>query len=280
MSLKNLPLPIPFTKMSGSGNDFIIIDHRQPFLEAADVVEFVRLICRRKFSVGADGLILIEDDPQADFCWRFYNADGSLAEMCGNGARCAARFAYDRGIAPAKMRFQTVAGVIEAEMVGQEVKIKMTPPLDLRLDEQVLINNIEHRLHHINTGVPHVINFVDSIKEAPVQDTGRLIRNHALYQPAGANVNFVQMAGQHLHVRTYERGVEGETLACGTGAVAAALIAALTRKALSPVKVITAGGDRLTIHFSMGADNQPNNVYLEGPAHFVYDGQLREDALK
>jgi len=273
-------LLISFTKMSGAGNDFIIIDHRKPFLAENDMGKLARLICRRKFSVGADGLILIEDDPHADFRWRFYNADGSLAEMCGNGARCAARFAHDRGIAPLNMRFQTVAGIIEAEIVDREVKIKMPRPLNIRLDQHVMINNIEHRLHHINTGVPHVVGFVDNIKDAPVKDIGRFIRNHAMYEPAGTNVNFVQMIGPQLYVRTYERGVEGETMACGTGAVAAALIAALTRKAVSPVQIITAGGDRLIVYFTMGDDGQTDNIYLEGPAHFIYDGQLRKDALE
>ncbi len=275
------PLPIPFTKMSGAGNDFIICDHRKPFLAENEMAELARLICRRKFSVGADGLILIENDPQVDFLWHFYNADGSLAEMCGNGARCAARFAYDLGIAPASMRFKTVAGVIEAEIIEAAVKLKMTTPVDLRLDQQITINSKEISGHHINTGVPHVVIFVDDITKVPIIEQGRAVRNHAVYQPAGANVNFVEMRGaQELYVRTYERGVEGETMACGTGAVAAALIAARIRRAVSPVRIITSGGDSLYIHFRLDTDKDVHEVYLEGPAHTIYSGQLREDSLK
>lgn len=275
------PLPIPFTKMSGAGNDFIICDHRKSFLAEHEMAELAKLVCRRKFSVGADGLILIENDPQVDFLWHFYNADGSLAEMCGNGARCAARFAYDSGIAPASMRFKTVAGVIEAEIIEAAVKLKMTRPVDLRLDQQITINNEEISAHHINTGVPHVVIFVDDITKAAMIKQGRAVRNHSVYQPAGANVNFVEMRGaQELYVRTYERGVEGETMACGTGAVAAALIAAQTRDAVSPVRIITSGGDSLYIHFRLDTNKDVHEVYLEGPAHTIYSGQLREDALK
>ncbi len=128
MTLHNLTFPIPFTKMNGTGNDFIIIDHRQPFLSTEEAAELANLVCRRKFSAGADGLILIEESETEDFRWQFFNADGSHAEMCGNGARCAARYAFSKNIAPANMRFATIAGVIEAQMVGEEVKIKLTPP--------------------------------------------------------------------------------------------------------------------------------------------------------
>ncbi len=271
---------IPFIKMSGAGNDFIIIDHRKPFLDEDDMADFAHLVCRRKFAVGADGLILIENDPQVDFRWRFYNADGSLAEMCGNGARCAARFAYDQGIASAAMRFRTVAGIIEAEIIEQAVKIKMTSPVDLQLNQQIGVVDQTIKAHHINTGVPHVVTFVDDITKAPVKEMGRLIRNHTLYQPAGVNVNFVQiMGGQELYVRTYERGVEDETMACGTGAVAAALIVALTDRAVSPVRVITSGGDSLYIHFRLDTHGNADEVYLEGPALYAYEGRLGENTF-
>ncbi len=278
MDLTNLPFPISFTKMNGAGNDFIIIDHRQAWLPRADQAEFARQICRRKFSVGADGLILIEDDEQADFCWQFYNADGSLAEMCGNGARCAARYACEHKIAPAKMRFKTIAGIIEAEMRKRTVRIKMTSPVDLRLDERLEIDGVERLLHHINTGVPHVVCFVDDITTAQVRKWGQMIRFHPHYQPAGTNVNFVHQAADGLHIRTYERGVEDETMACGTGAVAAALISGL-KGAASPATIITSGGDELIIHFQIDTNNQFANVCLEGEAVVVYDGLLTPGAL-
>ncbi len=264
--------------MNGAGNDFIIIDHRKAWLAKADQPKFARLICRHKFSVGADGLILIEDDEQADFRWQFYNADGSLAEMCGNGARCAARYAHEHKIAPAKMRFKTIAGIIEAEIRGRAVRIKMTNPVDLRLDERLEIDGVERLLHHINTGVPHVVYFVDDITTAQVQEWGRNIRFHAHYQPAGTNVNFVRQTADGLYIRTYERGVEDETMACGTGAVAAALIKGL-KGAASPTTIITSGGDELIIHFQIDKNQRIDNVYLEGGATIVYEGLLTPEAV-
>ncbi|MGX9727544.1 MAG: diaminopimelate epimerase [Candidatus Electronema sp. VV] len=278
-------LPIPFVKMSGTGNDFILIDHRTPLIEPESMSAFAAAVCRRKFSVGADGLILIENSEQADFCWRFFNADGSVAEMCGNGARCAARFAFMQGIAPAKMRFETLAGLIEAEVSGKEVAVKMTEPHDLRLHQTISVNNGPLILHSLNTGVPHVIVFVDNIEETDVRGLGRIIRYHEAFQPAGTNVNFVQKRGDAFKVRTYERGLEDETLACGTGSAASAIIAALLGQAASPVEIITSGNDRLTILFSLpehkagGTAPIVYNVFLKGPAHAVYQGELTAEAL-
>ena len=278
-STSKLPFPMPFTKMSGTGNDFIIIDHRQPFLAAVDLPEFARLVCRHKFSAGADGLILIEEDEREDFCWQFFNADGSRAEMCGNGARCAARFAYRLGIVQASMRFRTLAGVIAAQIVGDGVKIKLTAPANLQLARSLDLGELTKTVYSVNTGVPHVVCFVDDLAGIPVVEWGRIIRYHADYQPAGTNVNFVQATSGGLAVRTYERGVEGETMACGTGAVASALIASMIDLAKSPVRVITSGGEELIIHLEgQGVGDLPA-VYLEGPAKIIYDGQLQADAL-
>ena len=279
-----MQFPIKFSKMSGAGNDFIVIDHRRPlFADAAAVRSFARAACERKFSVGADGLILIEDTPEADFRWQFFNADGSPAEMCGNGARCAARFAYNRGIAPARMHFVTQAGIIEAEVVGTTVALTMTPPenlqLDLRLDDP---DGGEQTVHLVNTGVPHAVLFVDDLDAAPIRRWGRHFRFHPRFAPAGANVNFVGLGGgqdQALRVRTYERGVEDETLACGTGAVAAALVAGALDRAAAPTRIITSGREELVIHYHrQGAEF--SGVRLEGPADFIYDGQLHAEALR
>ncbi|MHB1016185.1 MAG: diaminopimelate epimerase [Desulfurivibrionaceae bacterium] len=275
-----LQFPIAFTKMSGTGNDFIFIDHRTPFLTREEMPAFARAVCERRVSVGADGLIFIEKSESADFRWQFLNADGSWAEMCGNGARCAARFAHDRGIAPARMRFETVAGLIEAEVTGQSVKLKMTAPTGLHLEEKIAINGQEQVVHSLNTGVPHAVLFMDNIHQAPVQEWGRAIRFHEHFQPAGTNVNFVQQQGDNgLIVRTYERGVEGETLACGTGAVASAIIAGLLGKVRPPVTVTTSGGEELIIHYAL-AGQEISGVYLEGPAHFIYEGQLHSEAIR
>ena len=279
-----MQFPIPFTKMSGAGNDFILIDHRQPiFPDQAAIQGFARAVCERKFSVGADGLILIEESPEADFRWQFFNADGSIAEMCGNGARCAARFAHRQGIAPARMRFATLAGIIEAEVSGAEVSLTMTPPVDLRLDPRpIAMDGTEHPVYFINTGVPHAVVPVAEIEAAAVAAWGRLIRFHPLFQPAGANVNFVQFgpAGENrLDLRTYERGVEAETLACGTGAVAVAIIAGLLGKVTSPVRVRTSGQEELTIHYQL-RNGAVSDVRLQGPADFIYDGQLHAEAIR
>ena len=287
-----MDLPISFTKMNGTGNDFVIIDNRDQKINKNEMQDLAAKICRRHFSVGADGLILIENSETADFRWEFYNADGSQADMCGNGARCAARYAHDRGIAPAKMSFETLAGTIEAQMIGKSVKIRLTPPTDIKMARSVEIDGEAKEVHSINTGVPHVVHFVKEGHDTPVTEWGRHIRHHKLFEPAGTNVNFVQMPDSELHVRTYERGVENETMACGTGAVASALIAALHGHVTSPVKVRTSGGDILTIHFSLIDTNDDQDstgalryeqriaeVFLEGPAIFVYEGELAKEAL-
>ncbi|MDX1775689.1 MAG: diaminopimelate epimerase [Desulfobulbales bacterium] len=290
MNTQDFKYPVPFAKMSGTGNDFIIIDHRTPFIPENDQPEFARLVCRRRFSVGADGLILIEKSGSADFSWRFYNGDGSKAEMCGNGARCAARFAYENDIAQAAMKFETTAGMIEAFVLstsGESIKIRLTPPDDLRLNIPLSIGSAEQVLHFINTGVPHSVLLVNDAGAVPVADWGREIRFHESFQPAGTNANFIQvLPDDTLMVRTYERGVEGETMACGTGAVAAALVAGLLEQANPPVTVITSGGEKLTIHFTLtgeGLDRRLDHgagIFLEGPAHCVYVGEIWPDALQ
>lgn len=273
--------PIPFTKMSGTGNDFIIIDHRRPFLADREIPGFVRSVCQRSFSVGADGLILVEDHPDADFRWHFFNADGSRAEMCGNGARCAARFAHEKKIAPARMRFITDAGPIEAEVLDGRVKLRLTRPMDLRQNLLVEFDGREMEIHHINTGVPHAVRIVGNSDATEVAEWGRQIRFHPLFAPAGANVNFVEPLGPSaLKVRTYERGVEAETMACGTGAVAAAIIGALQGLVSPPVTVTTSGGARLIVHFSLVNGTGVADVFLEGPARIVYEGELQAGALE
>jgi diaminopimelate epimerase len=279
-----MKFPIPFTKMSGTGNDFIIIDHRRKIIDSAILPAFVKAVCRRKFSVGADGLILIEDSDSADFRWQFYNGDGSVAEMCGNGARCAARYAFRQGIAPATMRFETIAGDIEAfiDITNSEsVKIRLTPPEDIQLDKKLQIAGNELEVHSVNTGVPHAVVFTEQIDSVPVKEWGNAIRFHGAFAPAGTNANFVQVVSEDsLLVRTYERGVEDETLACGTGAVASAIVAVLLDKVSVPVKVTTSGGDTLVVHWDYQPDNpEESMVFLEGPANFIYDGELDAGAI-
>ncbi len=275
-----LDFPISITKMSGAGNDFIIIDHRAGFIPEPYQPQFAQLVCRHSFSVGADGLILIEDSATEDFEWRFYNKDGSVAEMCGNGARCAARFAWRRGIAGRNMRFATLAGVIEAELIGEQehVRIGMTEPFDYRDSILIQLGESEKEVFFVNTGVPHAVVFVDS-DNTPVEKWGRTLRYHEQFEPAGTNANFVKIIedGQLL-VRTYERGVEAETMACGTGVVAAAIVAARQGLAESPVDVTTSGGEQLVVQFRL-EDTGIFDVYLQGPARIIYEADLSAEAL-
>ena len=271
---------IEFFKMSGSGNDFILIDNRDGSLDVGEVADFVRKVCRRRVSVGADGLFLIEKSDKVDFKWRFYNADGSQAEMCGNGGRCAARFAFLKGIAGERMSFETGAGIIDAEVKGDVAKIRLTDPHSLVLDEPLRIGNREYFVHSLNTGVPHVVHFLHDLGGFDVVGVGRAIRRHDRYQPAGTNANFAAVEDDHtLAVRTYERGVEDETLACGTGSVAAALIAARKGLVSSPVDVRVRSGELLRIYFAL-TDKGFEKVYLEGKAKVVYQGTLWDEAWK
>lgn len=273
--------PIPFEKMSGTGNDFVIIDNRLLGIPPAEQPELARRICRRMFSVGADGLIFIEDSTVADFAWNFYNADGSVAEMCGNGSRCAARFAFRHKIAGRKMQFETLAGIVVAE-VGEEeavVRVKLPPPRDFRLGLSLRIGEEERPVGYVDTGVPHAVIFVEE-DEVPVKTWGRMVRFHQLFEPRGANANFVRVLPDgRIKVRTYERGVEAETMACGTGAVASALFAAMQKGLDSPVEVITSGGEMLTILFDLFDGPVAENVFLQGPARLICTGNLTAEAL-
>jgi diaminopimelate epimerase len=270
--------------MTGSGNDFILIDNRGARIDADRCRELVRMSCRHKLSVGADGLILIENDPQVDFRWRFFNADGSEAEMCGNGARCAARFVYLNGIVTKdRMAFRTLAGVIEAEILDDRVRIQTTPPHDLMLNLTVESDSQTFLVDFINTGVPHLVVLLNNVADLEVLEVfrwGRALRYHDRFQPAGTNVNFVAVRDDHhLVVRTYERGVEDETLACGTGAIASALIAAAHQRVASPAHVQTRSQEVLTIHFQQQA-LEFRDVRLEGAARVVYEARLWDETLR
>lgn len=272
-----------FWKMTGSGNDFIVVDNRRRQVDTDRCRELVRMACRPKLSVGADGAIFIEEDAEVDFSWRFFNADGSEAEMCGNGARCAARFAFLNGIvATRRMAFRTLAGIIDAEVEGERVRIQTTPPSGLRLDLRVTTEDTSFLVHYVNTGVPHTVLLlrdVEALRLADVDGLGRTLRHHDHFRPAGTNVNFVHVADPHqLLVRTYERGVEAETLACGTGSIASAVVAAAKGLVRSPVDVRTESGQILTIFFTHQG-GQFDQVHLEGGARVVYEADLWDETL-
>lgn len=262
--------------MSGGGNDFVIIDNRVPVLDGETKRDFASRVCTPRSSVGADGVIFIENSNAADFKWDFYNNDGSSAEMCGNGGRCAARYAYENKIASGNLSFETAAGIITAEVNGSTVKVKLTPPTEFSQNVDVDLNGVSYKVDSLNTGVPHAIVYSDDLEAVDVQTVGRAIRLHPKFAPAGTNVDWVRKKnGNSISIRTYERGVEAETLACGTGAVASALLAACRKQVEPPVEVETRGGDILTIYFQP-SDQLAADVYLEGPAKIAFEGTLVE----
>jgi diaminopimelate epimerase len=259
--------------MSGAGNDFILIDNRAGdiHLDRGQIAH----LCNRHRGIGADGILLIEKAANhADFRMRYFNADGGEAEMCGNGARCFARFANKVAEAGDKISFETPAGVISAELVDDLVTLQMTEPSDLRLDIKLPVANENKSVHFINSGVPHVVILVSRIDDVDVRREGSATRYHKMFSPRGANVNFIEKRGlKKIAVRTYERGVEDETLACGTGIVASALIFAATENTNGPIAVIARGGDELSVGFEK-TGNQFRHVTLTGPAEFIFEGTI------
>jgi len=269
---------IEFYKMSGSGNDFIIIDNRDLSLSVGDLPAFARRVCERKISVGADGLLLIEPSKTADFKWQFFNSDGSMAEMCGNASRCVARYAFLKGIAPKKMSFETIAGIISAEVNNDVVKVKLTDPSPIQSIGKLIFDDCQFVLDSVDTGVPHAVTFVDNPETCNVFEWGRKIRRHEFFQPRGTNANFATIIDRHkMRVRTYERGVEDETLACGTGVVASVLAAAARGLVETPVDVIVQSGETLRIYYTR-KDDRFCEIYLEGKVKIVYSGLLFEEA--
>lgn len=262
--------------MNGAGNDFVMLDNRDASLELTR--EQIARLCDRHRGVGADGVLIVEPPRNgANFRMRYYNADGGEAEMCGNGARCFARFATrvsDGKTGP--ISFETEAGVIGARCLGNDVQIEMSPPHSYAVAATLDVDGEELTAHFINTGVPHVVIFVEDLESVDVQRLGAAIRYHAHFAPKGTNVNFVQVRSPgEIAVRTYERGVEGETLACGTGVVACALIHHLETGAPAPVAIEVRGGETLQVGFETGAEaGDFQSVTLTGPADFVFDGTV------
>ena len=266
---------IPFYKMAASGNDFVVVDNRRGVVQ--DAPAFTRRVCERHTGIGADGVLLLEDSRRARLKMRIINSDGSEAEACGNGFRCIARFAKDKLSYPDKFQFESISGVIQAEIKGRRIAVQLVTPSDYRESDVIEVRG--HRLHYsfINTGVPHAVIFVEGLPKIDVNSLGRAIREHATFQPKGTNVNFVEVKNEHeIDVRTYERGVEAETLACGTGSTASAIISSLAGYTKPPVRVTPKGGEILTINFSR--DRQKiTNVTLEGEARLVFEGVLNDE---
>lgn len=263
---------VVFYKMQGSGNDFILFDNRDLGLRADKMSAWAKRICPRAFAVGADGMIFLNKTSETglDYKWDFFNSDGSRAEMCGNGSRCAARLAYELGLAGKKHVFGTDAGAVQAEVLQTGwVRVQLTAVRDLKTDISLDVSGGERTVHFANTGVPHAVVVCPDADSEDVQQTGRAVRNHDYFSPAGANVNFIQIKDRdRIYLRTYERGVEDETYACGTGAAASAVVARHLGLCNPEVRITTSGGEELGILL------EADKIFLSGPARLVYRGEL------
>ncbi len=251
--------------MHGAGNDFIVVDDRARVFPLNDV-SFIEKIASRRTGIGCDGILLLQPSEAADFRMRFINPDGNEVEMCGNGARCIARFAHGLGTAPSGMKIETSAGIVCAEVLGSQVRLELTEPSELQLNLAV---GLDRPVDFVNTGVPHAVAWVDDVRSVDLPACGKLVREHERFAPHGTNANFAQVeADGSVTVRAYERGVEAETLACGTGATAAAVLAVERGWASFPVVVHCASAYDLII------DSVQGKITLAGSAVTVFDGEI------
>jgi diaminopimelate epimerase len=291
-----MSVSIPFVKMVGTGNDFLIVDTLRHKLGALTTrwSRVARAMCDRRYGVGADGLLVLESSRVGDVKMRVFNPDGSEAEMCGNGSRCVALYVSKQqktnGVAP--VTIESRAGLLSARLRGTRVALRMTDPTEITLSLAVNVHGRRIRVGVVNTGVPHVVVPVKAVDRIDVNRVGRALRNHQVFAPRGTNVNFIQADPRHanrLRVRTYERGVEEETLACGTGIVASAIVYALTRTPTSTgcrtgartqawrLDVQPRSGEVLTVSFAVtahGCTPQVRDVMLEGAARRICEGTV------
>ncbi|NLU09659.1 MAG: diaminopimelate epimerase [Tepidanaerobacter acetatoxydans] len=272
---------LPFMKMNGCGNDFIVVDNREGIMAEYDLPIFIKRVCARRVSVGADGFMMLEKSSKADFKMRYFNADGSEGEMCGNGARCISKFAYILGAANAEMTFETMAGIYESKILGENVSLKF-PPVSLSSLQLNQTHNFEGetlKYNYAPVGVPHVVIYrddVDTMDYKELVKLGRKIRYADIF-PCGTNVNFLKILDEsNILIRTYERGVEDETLACGTGSTASAIISYLLGKARVPINMHTRDGI-LKIFFD-AKDGVIDNLWMQGNAKTVAEGYILPDA--
>lgn len=272
---------VPFYKMQGCGNDFVVIDNREAKIDPSDMATWAEKVCARAFGVYADGVFFLEetDDANLDYRWHFYNSDGSRAEMCGNASRCAGKLAHAIGLAPAEHTFGTDAGPIKAQVLLEgpdagRVKVQLTPPKGVETNIKLDVDGTPMTIHFADTGVPHAVVFVDDIDATDVKGLGAKIRYHEHFAPAGTNVNFAQVKAEDtMMLRTYERGVEDETYACGTGAAATQLVANTLGLTAERADLTTTGGEVLTIFLEDG------NVFLQGAAELTFKGELYLEPL-
>jgi diaminopimelate epimerase len=263
----------PFWKMHGAGNNFILLDDRSLRFPCTDSA-LIRRLCDRHTGIGSEGLLLLQPSRSGNYRMRFFNPDGAEAGMCGNGARCIARLAHDLGAAPAAMHIETASGMLVAEVLSDSVRLHLPAPVDCRCHQTLELSKQPVRYHAIHTGVPHAVIETQSLDSMDVCGIGAAMRHHAAFAPQGTNVDFMTITGpQALRVRTYERGVEAETPACGTGITACALVAGHLGRVTPPVRVTCQHGDTLEVGFRMTADGF-QDVTLLGPAAYVFEGTV------
>lgn len=254
---------IQFSKWQGTGNDFVILDNRDMKI-GEPTTDTIKSLCDRRFGIGADGLMILNSDPFYDFSMQYFNADGIEAEMCGNGARCMIGFTHQLGIIGDETKFMARDGVHVGRVLREDYyQIQMIDLKEIRKTPDY---------YFLNTGVPHVVVFIEDVDKINVPEEGRLIRNNGAFAPAGTNVNFVQMRDKALKIRTYERGVENETLSCGTGAVASAIAACLEHRLEQNSIICQVQGGELKVKFNHTKANEFSNIFLEGPAEYVFEG--------
>lgn len=264
---------LSFSKFCGAGNDFILIDDRSLSFPHKNQY-LIQNLCHRQNGIGADGIILLQSSAKADFRFRIFNSDASEAEMCGNGMRCFGKFIETLGYKASCFTIETMDRLLVIEKDKENIQVQMGEAKDTCLNIELDLWGYKNRVHFTNTGVPHAVIFVNNIDDIDVKNKGHELRYHPYFAPKGTNANFVQIIDPtKIKIRTYERGVEDETLACGTGATAAALLASLVYNLKSPINVETKSNDQLTISFEK-QDNQFKNIKMSGPARLIFQGEI------
>lgn len=264
---------LAFSKYSGCGNDFVLFDNRRKLFRP-EYFPIIPSLCHRNLGIGADGVILLEHSDLCAFRMRIFNADGSEAEMCGNGLRCFGRFLTDQGVSQDTFTVEVGGKAYTLEIKAGSVSASMPPPAEVQWDLNLKTERQSYRYDFLDTGVPHAVIFVDDLDKVDLEGEGPFIRHHSLFAPRGTNVDFAMKSPcGGIKVRTYERGVEGETLACGTGCAAAALSAAKKFRLPSPVTVLPKSDAPLKIYFSTSAHGF-SELRMEGPADFIFQGEI------
>lgn len=258
---------IKFSKYQGTGNDFVLIDNRDKLIDKDDY-KLIAKLCNRKFGIGADGLMLLENHKTYDFTMLYYNSDGMQASMCGNGGRCIVAFAHKLGVFDKETKFIAIDGYHEAKLKHE----KNTCLVSLKMQDVDNIENNDNNFY-LNTGSPHYVMILTNLKDFDTYKEGQKIRYNSRFKKEGTNVNFVKINENNIEVLTYERGVEDETLSCGTGVVASAICSYITNKKTNAIEIKTKGGI-LWVNFDFVNENKIDNIWLNGPATHVFDGEI------